>query len=178
MSSLTGPLATQLGNIPFRCATVAVVTDTSQGGRKDFIGTATLLQLGVRKLAVTCDHVLRKLDEYRAGQRRAMFQIGSVRLDPTNQLVDCDASTDFATIELSLSQARVLEEDGKVFHVPPNWPAGPVNERDWAALGGFPGENRVRNSLFSMVSGFFPLGSTPITEVSDSNIVCSFERSR
>jgi len=158
-----GPLGRCLGELPLRYARVALVADLSAGGPRLFNGTATLIELAGVKLAVTCYHVLDKYRELGLSGRTALFQVGKVRLEPFEQLIAEDREMDLATIRFSEEQAKLLEDEGATFLMPPRWPPGPLTEEDWVSLGGFPGTLREHVELNVLNCPSYSVGATPVT---------------
>lgn len=176
-----GPLGKSLGEFPLRFSVAALIADCSFSDGHLNNGTATLLALGCGKLAITCSHVLDKYREIRESGRKAIFQIGNVRLDPTEQLIDEDSRADLATISMSEGQASALMKNegmGAQFFHPRTWPPEPVKENDVLALGGFPGKWREVVAPRALDFNGYGIGATAATSVTEEKIVCQFERHR
>jgi len=102
-------------------------------------GTATLLKLNHRYLAVTCYHVLASYRKRKAKHPSTMFQVGTVALEPDTHLLSEDESLDLAVLELTpfvgvepgLTEARFVS--------PLNWPPASVTTEDVLCFAGFPG---------------------------------------
>jgi hypothetical protein len=131
-------LAKCLGEFPITYAAPILIADLSRGGPQFNNGTATLIELESKKLVITCAHVIDKYGENWMEDRRSLFQIDNVRLEPFSQLIAEDRTSDLATIELSEDQIKKLEEGGKRFFLPRKWPPDSATTNDWIALGGFP----------------------------------------
>lgn len=146
---------------------------SSAQGIKCFNGTATLLNLGGRYLAVTCSHVLSAYRDLGEGLKNPHFQIGHLPLDPAAQLVDEDVTADLAVLEILPHQ--VVDEDfpelglpRKRFFGPGTWPPEPVTNDDVISFAGFPGtwreQNGVNHMSFFMLShgaaGVYSAGET------------------
>lgn len=174
-----GPLPKQLGGFPLKFAKAAVIVDLSPGGPRFSNGTATLLELGGKKIAITCFHVIQWYRRLWRDDRESIFQIGNLKLEPTYQVIEEDSDLDLATIELSDQQANDLEKDGAQFFAPVCWPPAPVDSSsDWLAIGGFPGSMRehIGGNVLDVVG--YSVGATPVSSVSEKKIVCRFERDR
>lgn len=174
----TGPLGRLLGEIPLRYARVALIGDLSRGGPRFNNGTATLLELGSKKLAITCSHVLNLYRSLRRSGGPAIFQIGNVKLEPISQLIAEDSETDLAIIRLTEEQANDLARSGAHFFVPASWPPAPVKDGDWVSLGGYPGRFRERVAFDVMNLTSYSIGATPVTSATETKIGCRFERER
>jgi hypothetical protein len=176
---VAGGLGQALGDIPLGHSQPALVADLSPGGPHLFNGTATLVELGSKKLAITCHHVLQKYVELRNAGRLALFQIGKAVLDPVSQLIASDSKTDLAIIGLSAEQIITLEKGSEArFLVPPRWPPNPVKEGDFVSLGGYPGSFRKVISWDTLDFTSYSVGATPVSTVSETSIGCRFERDR
>jgi len=174
----TGPLGKCFGEFALPYTAAALVADLSQRDPQLYNGTATLLELGSKKVAITCAHVLEKYTDLRRSERKAIFQIGNIKLDPISQLIAEDHKTDLATILLSDEQAGVMEKNGRQFFLPVSWPPGLIKEGDWVALGGYPGILRKQVSWNELDLIGYSVGATPVTSVTEEKLGCRFERER
>jgi hypothetical protein len=177
-----GPLGRRLSEFPLLFARAALIAERrSRSGVWLTNGTATLIDFGRGPLAIACAHVLDEYRCHRGSGGSVTFQIGSVELDPTAQLVAEDPRVDLATIRLSENQAAVLMADegmGACFFRPVSWPPTSVKENDSVALGGFPGEWRERTALDELTFNGYGIGATAVTSVSEAHFACRFERDR
>jgi hypothetical protein len=140
--------------------------------------TATLVDLGRGKLAVTCAHAIADyLERWKAG--RALIRVGNIRVCPS-QLVGLDKDIDLATILLSDEQAAdLVNEDGipTQFYQPSRWPPDPAKEGEWVAIGGFPAQwRKKRSETGEMILGYYGIGATRVTSASERQFGCGFER--
>jgi hypothetical protein len=174
----TGPLGKCLGEFPLRYATQVLIADLSPGGPQLNNGTATLLELESKKLAITCSHVIEKYRAHWMSNRRAIFQIGTVKLNPIAQILSDSPEADLATILLSNDQAEKLTDSGMQFFVPVSWPPAPVTDKDWIAVGGYPAVWRDRVAWDTLEFKGYSIGATPVTTVRETQIGCRFERDR
>ncbi|MGA2722860.1 MAG: hypothetical protein ABSG79_10655 [Bryobacteraceae bacterium] len=127
MSRTLTPLETTLAEFPLKFAVAILIAEPSLSDADVRLtnGTATLIQFGCNRIALTCFHVLEK---YRSAPD-AIFQIGNVKLNPTVQLVAEHPTADLATIRISESQAEGLTTcDGMraQFFQPTSWPPATV----------------------------------------------------
>lgn len=105
-------------------------------------GTASFIDTGSQRMAVTADHVLA---QYLADQRRdqqIVCQFGSATVDIASRVLDRDAEVDVATIEVS---EVLVGTTGASFHAPPTWPPAPLAEGEVVLCCGFPGKLRQEN---------------------------------
>jgi len=170
-----------LGDTAVRYSAQVLVADFLPGGPKLYNGTATLVQLGSKKFAVTCAHVVAKHRQIWAKGRRSLFQIGNLRFEPLQQRYTEEPNLDLVTIELSELQAeQVIKNEGtdKGFLVPVRWPPAPVSTADWLGLGGYPGEWRERETQARVGFKGYSIVATPVTSVSEFGISCQFARDR
>jgi hypothetical protein len=61
--------------------------------------TGTLIKLGGKYLALTCEHVLRAFRELRNG--KTVFQFGSLAIDPDEQLIAENRNYDLAVFDVT-----------------------------------------------------------------------------
>lgn len=159
-----------LGDPPFSSAEEA----------KCFNGTATLINLGGRYLAVTCSHVLAAYRNPGPRVRDPHFQIGHLRLDPATQLVDEDSKIDLAVLEILPHQ--VIDEDfperglpKKRFFGPGVWPPEPVTDKDVISFAGFPGTWREQSGANSMRFFMLSHGAAGVHSVGETHFYSRFE---
>ena len=106
-------------------------------------GTVTFVHTGKRTICVTAGHVFEK---YRAQKKEFAdleSQVGSVRIDLEDYLVDYSSSLDLATFELS---PVLLAASRASAHGAPKWPPTAVAESDIVILGGYPGLLRIEEN--------------------------------
>jgi hypothetical protein len=106
-------------------------------------GTATLVDTGKKTICVTAGHVFEKYRAHKKEFGDLECQVGSVRVNLEDYLIDYSSSLDLATFELSpilLAASRALA------HGAPNWPPAPVAESDIVIVGGYPGLLRTEES--------------------------------
>lgn len=176
-----GPLGEAMSKFPLRFAKAIIFGDGPLRHHWPEMrsATASLLDLGGGPLAVTCHHVVAEY-RMRVDQGRArLFQIGSCRLDPLQQLIFDDERLDVAVIALTPAQARRVTDDGDIgssFFQPATWPPPPVCEGDYVSFGGFPGEWRTADGVDSVTFSSYSSGASRVTVVRDSYFVSQFER--
>jgi hypothetical protein len=101
-------LAKCLGQFPIAYAAPILIADLSRGGPRFNSGTATLIEIDSKKLAITCAHVIHKYRDNWIADRESLFQIDNVRLEPFSQLIAENRESDLATIELTQDQIRTV----------------------------------------------------------------------
>jgi hypothetical protein len=107
-------------------------------------GTASFASTGESLLMLTCDHVYAGWLAARTNNSRLVCQVGAAIFDPTEVLVDRDASLDLATFRIS---EVLLNAIGTVAFSPMVWPPGPVLDSDIVMAGGFPGAGIWRHNV-------------------------------
>lgn len=143
-------------------------------------GTAALMRLGKKYLALTCQHVLQAYRDL-AGRPRH-FQIGHLSLDPESQLLSEDKRLDLAVIELHSDQLLDIGKDTGIpesrFFGPRSWPPDPFQHDDVISFAGFPGEWREQAGLRSFDTYMFSHGAALVHSVSGSHFVTRLELDR
>jgi hypothetical protein len=159
-----------LGDAPFSSAEEA----------KCFNGTATLINLGGRYLAVTCSHVLAAYRNPDPRLKNPHFQIGHLPLDPATQLIDEDSKLDLAVLEIMPSQ--VIDEDfpelglpRKRFFGPGIWPPEPIISEDVVSFAGFPGTWREQSGVNSMSFFMLAYGAAGVYSVGETHFYSRLE---
>ena len=143
--------------------------------------TVTLVDLGHLghgPFAVTCAHVIAAYrDDWGAG--RALVRVGNIRVYPS-QLAGFDDEVDLATIRLSDEQAGDLVSGDGIsvqFYRPTRWPPEAARQGESVAVGGFPAQwRRKKPDTREMILGYYGIGATPVTSVSERLFGCRFER--
>ncbi len=141
--------------------------------------TVTLLDLGEGPLAVTCAHVLSAYREVKKATGNALFQIGSVVLDPDVQLVRESTELDVAVLELTEAQTKEITSDGEIgscVFKPASWPPSELKAGEFVAFGGFPGQWRECLASAELEFGSFSSGACRVATVSEERFSCQFER--
>ena len=94
-----GPLGQEMAKFPLRFARAAFFGDRPKKDKLQKVnnGTATLLNLNGRHIALTCSHVL---DGYRKihSNPNTIFQIGGLELNPLDRIIDESSSVDLELI--------------------------------------------------------------------------------
>jgi hypothetical protein len=106
-------------------------------------GTATFVNTGKKTICVTAGHVFEK---YRAHKQEFVdfeCQVGSVRVELENYLVDYSSELDLATFELS---PILLAASRASAHGAPKWPPARLAESEIVVLGGYPGLLRIEEN--------------------------------
>jgi hypothetical protein len=175
---MSGPLGRELAAYPIRFCESVVFGSATHAEWLRQQRNASIVDLGSGPLAVTCWHVM---DGYR---RRLAYgpttcQIGNLRIDPLERLIDEDQRLDLATLTLDgcdFEQIRSGKHVQSATFRPVRWPPAALREGEFVSLGGFPGSWRTVTGAASFDYDTFSIGSTPVTVVRDDCAVCQFER--
>jgi len=176
-----GPLGEKMAKQPLLFAKAAFFGEPPSKERKTKVnnGTVTLLDLGGGPLAVTCAHVL---SQYRAVKKKtgnALFQIGSVVLDPDAQLVGESTDIDLAVLKLTEAQIKEITSSGEIgscVFKPASWPPSELKADEFVAFGGFPGQWREQIGAAELEFGSFSSGGCKVSSVSAEKFSCQLER--
>jgi hypothetical protein len=106
-------------------------------------GTLCAINTGEKTICVTAGHVYSKYLEHKREFADIECQVGSVRVNLEDYLIDHNTSLDLATFEISpilLASSRVS------VHGAPKWPPTQLQESEIVILGGYPGMLRIEQS--------------------------------
>lgn len=106
-------------------------------------GTLCAINTGEKTICVTAGHVYSKYLEHKREFADIECQVGSVRVQLEDYLIDHNTSLDLATFELPpilLASSRVSA------HGAPEWPPKQLLESEIVILGGYPGMLRIEQS--------------------------------
>lgn len=176
-------LSEQAAKFPMRFAKAAIIGRRPSPDRpaKVSTGTATLVQLPIGSVAITCEHVVREALAVLATDPDTLFQIGDVVVDLTRQLIDINQERDIAIIRIEDSQLERLlagDEIGTSLFVPVAWPAPRPTEQDYIAFGGFPGSLREVTSFQDLVFGTWSSGASKVDSSNERHFATHFQRDR
>ena len=99
-------------------------------------GTMCTIDTGEKTISVTAGHVYSKYLAQKKQFRDLECQVGSVRVNLENYLIDYNADLDLATFELS---PILVAGSRSRPHGPPKWPPQEPLESEIVVLGGYPG---------------------------------------
>lgn len=162
-----GDLGISLIEFPALFMEPIFIGERPSAGRNPYMsnGTATLVRLGGRYLAITCHHVYA---HYRDSLRTHLwvFQIGDLEIDPKSQLLSESEEMDLVVFEIEPAQIdhEILTAPwrrlGKLratrFFEPASWPPPPARVGDVVSFAGYPGSWRERKG--SAVLGMYMFG--------------------
>ncbi len=136
-----------------------------------FNGTASLLLLGDRYLAITCAHVLNGFRAQRASESRTVFHIGRQNLDPERFVISESTTLDLAVFDVTtlVAEGGLLEPSN--FSVASQWPPGDVSEKDILAFAGFPGVWREQLALGYLRFYAVTVGTADVASVSEKSLM-------
>ncbi len=173
-----GPLGDMMSKFPLRFAAGVFIGPTRRSlPIRPNNGTATLLRLKGRPLAVTCSHVIQNFRE-RSVTNQPGFWIGSLQVDPLERVITEDTRLDVAVLDLSGLNLSLISdhEIGSSFLDPAEWPPQSPDAGDFISFGGFPGVWREHRQDDEVVFRSFSLGASEVTAVGDDYIVCQMNR--
>jgi len=176
-----GPLGKELSRYPVLFAASLAIIEEPTNLAKSILynGTATLIKLRGKHIAITCDHVLQKYDQIIDSSKKAQLQIGNLNLDPLVSTIDRSSEMDIATLDLepyNWAQISVDQKIGDKFITPFEWPPPQITENDLIITGGFPRVFRthVAPTEFSFAS--LSIGPVPVSRTYRNEITCRLER--
>jgi hypothetical protein len=177
----SGPLGKEMAKFPLR---FAVSVFFGQKPNTSFVpkisnGTATLVDFGHGPIAITCHHVLDAYRKKLSENNQIIFQIGNLKINPLNKIIDEHKELDLATINLNGENIRGIGDGSDIashFYHPVSWPPQSIKQGDFVAFGGFPGRWRVQPSTSEIIFDSFSSGACPVASVREDVITCQFER--
>jgi hypothetical protein len=161
-SSFNNPFYLELTRYPSRFARAVYLGEPPPFSPSTYMASATMTLLRFDNLfiGVTCHHVLARYREVQATLPDIFCQIGQVRFNPLEYLIDEDKERDLATFNLTSFVGKVEGLDEAQFIEPPSWPPGNVSEEDIICLAGYPGIWREQLSLGELRFYSFSSGAT------------------
>ena len=134
-------------------------------------GTASLLKLQGRYLAVTCFHVYDAYRTAKASNPEVIFQIGRLGFDPAAHLLSESAALDLAILNVT----PLVREDGDLhpgdFFEASTWPPGDLADTDLLAFAGYPGVWRNQLALGYLRFYAVTSGTAEIAALGESHLV-------
>lgn len=177
-----GPLGKEMTKFPLKFASSIFFGHKPYATSRNSIlnnATATLVDFGRGPMAITCFHVL---DVYRKElneDNQMIFQIGNLKIDPLNKIIDECERLDLVTIDLKGENTQEIGDGGEIsscFFSPVSWPPQGIKNGDFVAFGGFPGRWRQHLSQKEVMFDSFSSGACAVASVREDTIVCQFER--
>lgn len=175
------PLVREMAKLPLRYAKAAFIAEPPVTDSEPIVnhGTVSLIDFGDGPIAVTCSHVLDKYRQRLKENQQTIFQIGNLRLDPLEVIIDESQTLDLVTIDLREEKVDEIADGGEIgscFFRPRSWPPRNIVAGDSVAFGGFPRVLRRQASPDMFDFGTFSISGPPVTLVRDDYFVCQFER--
>lgn len=176
-----GPLGKELSKYPILFATSVNIIEERTNLSKSALynGTATLITLSGKHIAITCDHVLHKYDQIIGEGKNAQLQVGNLNLDPSISTIDRNSEVDISTLDLepyNLDQISLDKNMGDRFITPFEWPPPKIMENDLIITGGFPRVFRKRVAPTEFLFASLSIGPVPVSRAYSDEITCRFER--
>jgi hypothetical protein len=137
-------------------------------------GTIFFLNCGEGPFAVTADHVFKKYLEEKEEHTNICCQVGNMRIDLEERLIDHDDQVDIATFRITEEEVKQL---GKTILTgqQTEWPPPPPTEGKGVFFAGFPGKERLDKPEGRIDFGIYAASCTAFT-VSNQMVKCKFER--
>ena len=176
-----GPLGKEMSKFPLRFASSILfgpkpyATSCTSNSNN---GTATLVDFG-HPMAITCFHVLDAYRKKLKEDNQIVFQIGNLKIDPLNKIIDECERLDIVTIDLKDENTKKIGDGGEIascFFSPVSWPPQAIKNGDFVSFGGFPGRWRQHLSQKEVMFDSFSSGACAVASVREDIIVCQFER--
>lgn len=176
-----GTLGEKMGKFPLLFAKAVLFGQRPSKIRPSKIssGTVSLIDLGEGPLAVTCEHVIAGYCEMKKANDNLVFQIGTVEINPLEQLIDKNARLDLATIRLTEPQIKSITSEGEIGSCvfrPKAWPPEILKEGEFVSFGGFPSRLRTVASFDEYIFDSWSCGASKVSSVSEGQFVSAFER--
>lgn len=177
-----GPLGKEMAKFPLKFASSIFFGHKPYDTSRNLIfnnATATLVDFGRGPMAITCFHVL---DVYRKElneDNQMIFQIGNLKIDPLNKIIDECERLDIVTLDLKGENTQEIGDGGEIsscFFSPVSWPPQGIKNGDFVAFGGFPGRWRQHLLQKEVMFDSFSSGACAVASVREDTIVCQFER--
>lgn len=137
-------------------------------------GTATLVKLGDKYLAVTCHHVLEGF-RLSARRERGFFQLAHIRMEPDDHLVDEHRDLDLAVFDVTHFIDRAPHLTDANFVSPATWPPREVSQDDVLCLAGFPGVWREQADIGYLRFYSYSCGAAEVLSVRDGQIASTVQ---
>jgi len=175
-----GPLGKEMVKFPLLFANSLIFGQrpSASGNLSINNATATLVNFGYGNIAIICYHVLEAYKKRIAQEPHTIFQIGNLKINPLDRIIDACDELDLATIDLKVENTKKISNSNEIssfFFNPISWPPQDVKKDDFVVFGGFPG--RWRQQLFSNELKFETFsGLCPVSSVRENTIICQFER--
>lgn len=175
-----GPLGKEMTKYPLRFATSVILGRRPSEDEcvKVKNGTATLIELQDRPIAVTCNHVMEEYWKINTDSD-VVFQIGNMEFDPSERIIGASSHLDLVSIDLSgLNLCELLGNGdiGSLVFPPVSWPPKDVCAGDYVAFGGFVGKWKEYVSWNRISFDAFSLAGCRVASVSEERFVCQLER--
>jgi hypothetical protein len=137
-------------------------------------GTATLLKLEGRFLAITCQHVVEGFRR-RASAGETFFQVAHARLNPEEHLIDENVALDLAVLDITPFVDRAPHLTEANFASAPTWPPRQVSAEDVICMAGFPGVWREQIDEGYLRFYSFSSGAAEVVSVRDSQLATTVQ---
>jgi len=174
--SFDNPFFDEISKYPVRFAVPVFFGDSPKRSFTASLsnGTASLLKLGNKFLAITCHHVLDAFRR-RSATTATIFQLGYVRMTPDEHLIAESAELDLAVLDLTPFVGRVQYVTEAAFVSAAAWPPGSVSTEDVICMAGFPGVWRDQVDLGHLRFYSFSSGAAEVVSVRNRQITTTVQ---
>lgn len=144
------------------------------------MGTATLLQLGSKRLAITCAHVMDELTRRAESGEATFFQLGDLVFDSSPDVLDYSSELDLVVIDIT---QHVLDRESRggvnageaSFYAPEHWPPEALSAGAVISFAGFPGAWREQVDVARFELYVMSHGATQVAAVGDNYLWTKIE---
>lgn len=174
--SFDNPFFDEISRYPVRFAVPVFFGDSPSRSFSASLqnGTASLLKLRDRFLAITCHHVLQGFRE-RSATGTSYFQIGHIRMAPDQYVIAESSALDLAVIDLTSFVGREPYVTEAAFASAPQWPPKSVTTDDVICMAGFPGVWRDQVDLAYLRFYSFSSGAAEVVSVREQQIASTVQ---
>ena len=174
--SFSNPFFNEISKYPVKFATPVFFGESPYSSSSAFIrnGTATLLILCDRYIAVTCHHVLKGCRQFRQ-KNNGLFYLGPIGVNPEQYLISEDKDYDLAIFDLSNLVRKVPELSKAKFVKPRVWSPHDIAKEDVLCMAGFPGIWRDQIRLGHLRFYSYSSGAAGVVSFGDNYIVTTVQ---
>lgn len=176
-----GTLGQEFAKMPLRYAAGILIAKMSQPGDGVQVrtATATLVYTGKKYIAITCRHVLECYRRMGGASDGVVFQLGDLKFNPDERLIDESDEYDLATLCLNGYSPEEISDNpeiGRSFYSPPNWPPARIEDNAIVSLGGFPELWREYETLKEVILPTFSIGTVFVSGTTKNQFGIKLER--
>lgn len=182
-----GPLGNEIAKFPLRfAAPVSYGKIPIKNPKSDARnGTAAIVNFGKGPVVISAQHVIQTYKDWLNTDKRLIFQIGNLKIDPIPRIIYESKEYDLVVIKIEEEERKEIpsmegyeadKEIGREIYTMPSWPPSMPTNQDWVTFGGFPGKWKQNPSGVEFIFDTFSIGPSPVTSVSEDYFICQLER--